>query len=143
MSKDLIARLRDYINDVDDIDLRKEAADRIEQLEHNYASLQQAFDEMKKLAAQRLEALEESRANDRTAMSYLAEVRAIVGGDDFPDMVLRVKEAERQRDELLTLLEEGATGFGRILVATSDDKAVRNWQKRSNAAIEAARKEQR
>ena len=36
------------------------AADRIEQLEHNYASLSQAFEEMKTLAAQRLEALQET-----------------------------------------------------------------------------------
>jgi hypothetical protein len=36
-------------------------------------------------------ALAESRSNDRTAMSYLQEVRSLVGGDDFPDMVARVK----------------------------------------------------
>ena len=36
------------------------AADRIEQLGHNYASLSQAFEEMKTLAAQRLEALQET-----------------------------------------------------------------------------------
>ena len=83
---------------------------RIEELEHNYASLQQAFGDMKDLAAQRLEALNGS---------------------------------ERQRDELLALLQEGATGFGRVLVSTSDDKAVRGWQKRSRAAIEAALKEQK
>lgn len=35
-------------------------------------------------------ALAESRANDQTAMGYLTEIRAIVGGDDFPDMVKRV-----------------------------------------------------
>lgn len=43
--------------------------------------------------------LAESQANDRTAMGYLAEVRAIVGGDDFPGMVRNVKvlrkDAER------------------------------------------------
>ncbi len=36
-------------------------------------------------------ALAESRSNDRAAMSYLQEVRSLVGGDDFPDMVERVK----------------------------------------------------
>ena len=46
-----------------------------------------------------------------------------------------VEQLTKQRDELLTLLEEGATGFGRILVATSDDAAVRDWQKRAKAAI--------
>ncbi len=43
--------------------------------------------------------LAESQANDRTAMGYLAEVRAAVGGDDFPAMVRSVqalrKDAER------------------------------------------------
>ena len=33
MSKELLDRLRDYINNVDDIELRKEAADTIERLE--------------------------------------------------------------------------------------------------------------
>ena len=53
-----------------------------------------------------------------------------------------LKEAESQRDELLSLLHEGATGFGRVLIATSDDKAVRNWQRRATAAIAEERKEQ-
>ena len=43
--------------------------------------------------------LAESQANDRTAMGYLAEMRAAVGGDDFPAMVRSVqalrKDAER------------------------------------------------
>ena len=42
------------------------------------------------------------KANDRCAMSYLAEVRSIVGGDDFPDMVKRVAEAK----EAIRLLRE-------------------------------------
>ena len=37
-------------------------------------------------------ALAESRANDRQAMYYLNQVREIVGGDDFPDMVERCRE---------------------------------------------------
>lgn len=37
-------------------------------------------------------AIAEARQDERTAMSYLADVRAIVGGDDFPDMVRRVAE---------------------------------------------------
>lgn len=36
--------------------------------------------------------LAESRANECTAMGYLADVRAIVGGDDFPAMVGKVRE---------------------------------------------------
>lgn len=37
------------------------------------------------------EAFAESRANDRQGMAYLAQVRKVVGGADFPDMVSRVK----------------------------------------------------
>ena len=37
-------------------------------------------------------ALAESRANDRQAMYYLNQVREIVGGNDFPDMVERCRE---------------------------------------------------
>lgn len=36
--------------------------------------------------------LVESRANDRQAMYYLNQVREIVGGDDFPDMVEKCRE---------------------------------------------------
>ena len=48
-----------------------------------------------KLTAKCLElsqALAESQANDRQAMSYLNQIREIVGGDDFPDMIERVGE---------------------------------------------------
>ena len=45
------------------------------------------------LVVQRLvQDLVESRANDRQAMYYLNQVREIVGGDDFPDMVERCRE---------------------------------------------------
>lgn len=37
-------------------------------------------------------ALAESRANDQQAMYYLNQVREIVGGADFPDMVERCRE---------------------------------------------------
>ena len=37
-------------------------------------------------------ALSESQANDRQAMYYLNQVRKIVGGYDFPDMVERCRE---------------------------------------------------
>ena len=56
MTDDLVKRLRHYSYEPE----FAEAADRIEQLEHNYASLSQAFEEMKTLAAQRLEALQET-----------------------------------------------------------------------------------
>ena len=47
--------------------------------------------------AQQAAALAESRANDRQGMAYLAQVRKVVGGVDFPDMVSRV---ESQSDAL-------------------------------------------
>lgn len=37
-------------------------------------------------------ALSESRANDLTAMGYLNQIRQLVGGDDFPDMVRRCEK---------------------------------------------------
>ncbi len=45
-------------------------------------------------------ALAESQANDRQAMAYLNEVRALVGGNDFPDMVERVAKLQAERDKL-------------------------------------------
>lgn len=34
------------------------------------------------------------------------------------------------------LLREGVDGFGRVLVSTSDDAGVRDWQKRARAALD-------
>ena len=51
--------------------------------------------ELRRVCAER----DEARADERTAMSYLAAVRQVVGGEDFPDMVRRVEglraDAER------------------------------------------------
>src|SRR5690606_34209959 len=46
----------------------------------NNKTLQAKIEELRRTLA-------ESQANDRQAMAYLNEVRALVGGDDFPDMV--------------------------------------------------------
>lgn len=43
--------------------------------------------------------LAEAQANDRTAMGYLAEVRAIVGGEDFPAMVRNVDALQKGAKE--------------------------------------------
>lgn len=44
----------------------------------------------------------ESRANDSAAMGYLSQVRKIVGGDDFPAVIDKVRElaqpSKEQRD---------------------------------------------
>ncbi len=40
-------------------------------------------------------------------------------------------------DRLRDLLQEGADGFGRVLVATSDDAAVSDWRKRVREALRA------
>ena len=61
-----------------------------------------------RLTAERDAALavaKEAQANDRCAMGYLSQVRAVVGGSDFPDMVERVatlKSALREAKEALT-----------------------------------------
>lgn len=44
--------------------------------------------ELRRVCAER----DEARADERTAMGYLAGVRQVVGGEDFPDMVRRVRE---------------------------------------------------
>src|SRR5690606_32602095 len=55
-------------------------------------------------------ALAESRANDLTAMGYLNQIRELVGGEDFPDMVRRCaklrKDAERYQSLLDAVLRE-------------------------------------
>ena len=51
--------------------------------------------------------------------------------------VLNLPEVKAELKLLRELLREGADGFGRILIATSDDKAVRDWQKRVRAALTA------
>ena len=56
-------------------------------------------------------ALAESRANDRHGMAYLAQVRAVVGGADVPDMVKRVEkqaEALAKAREALSLISKYA-----------------------------------
>lgn len=40
-------------------------------------------------------------------------------------------------DGLRDLLREGSDSFGRVLVATSDDASVRDWQKRVREALRA------
>lgn len=41
-------------------------------------------------------ALDEARENDRCAMGYLNEIRAVVGGEDFPEMVRRVLGMQKE-----------------------------------------------
>ena len=38
-------------------------------------------------------------------------------------------------DEARRLLEEGVNGFGRLLIATGDDTAVRDWQRRARTLL--------
>ena len=47
--------------------------------------------ELRRVCAER----DEARADERTAMGYLAGVRQVVGGEDFPDMVRRVRDQWR------------------------------------------------
>jgi hypothetical protein len=68
-------------------------------------------------------ALAESRANDLTAMGYLNQIRGLVGGDDFPDMVRRCEKlrkdagTERQIQRAAQHLPEG----WRIIVEVERD----------------------
>lgn len=48
--------------------------------------------------------LADSYANELCAMGYLSEVRAIVGGDDFPDMVERVRALKNNSGRGLDLV---------------------------------------
>ena len=54
------------------------------------------------------EQLTESQANDRCAMAYLADVRAVVGGTDFVCMVHNVTQMKQQLDEARELLRKAA-----------------------------------
>jgi len=57
-------------------------------LEETEAQRDQLAERIKQLESR----LAESEANDRIGYGYLSEVRAIVGGDDFPAMIERVRE---------------------------------------------------
>jgi FtsZ-binding cell division protein ZapB len=74
-------------------ELQGEAEERAERLVDNNKALQAECEELRT-------ALIGARANDRQAMAYLNEVRALVGGDDFPDMVERVAKLQAERDKL-------------------------------------------
>lgn len=67
----------------------------------HFGELMRALEQVEKLQAESLEmvqVLADSRANDRQAMYYLNQVREIVGGDDFSDMVEKVKELKSELD---------------------------------------------
>lgn len=59
--------------------------------------------ELRRVCAER----DEARADERTAMGYLAGVRQVVGGEDFPDMVRRIRA-----DALIHKLPAEAWGDG-------------------------------
>lgn len=55
------------------------------------ATAEQERDHLREEVPELRAALAESRANDRTAMGYLADLKQIAGGDDFPSMVRNVE----------------------------------------------------
>src|SRR5690606_27890220 len=61
---------------------------------------------MEHQAAERERLLAESRANDQQAMAYLSEVRALVGGYDFPDMVRRCEKLQAECKRLRAAMIE-------------------------------------
>lgn len=110
--------------------LLDEAADKIDAMEKQIRTLEMALAETEALEmshGERIEKLmkqvaelekerdialavaKESQANDRCAMGYLSQVRAVVGGDDFPDMVQRVTKLTAERDRLSELCDKWNT----------------------------------
>src|SRR5690606_42121907 len=61
---------------------------------------------LERQAAEREWQLAESRANDKQAMAYLNEVRAIVGGDGFPDMARRCERLQAKCARLQAAMME-------------------------------------
>lgn len=53
------------------------------------------------------------------------------------DTAIKASLPEGLAKEARALLEEGAAGFGRVLVATSDQAAVSNWTKRCRAYLDS------
>ena len=78
--------------------------------------------------------LEKGHEGDHKYGDY-QQALAIAAAKELQSLRDQLAAAQAERNELKALLKEGATGFGRILVATSDDAAVRDWQKRAKAAI--------
>lgn len=77
----------------------------------HFGELMRALEQVEKLQAESLEmaqVLAECRSNDRQAMSYLNQIREIVGGDDFPDMVQRCKQLRKDAE------------FGRSVLAKTE-----------------------
>lgn len=68
---------------------------RVNRMKESEDGVYVRFDDYEELQAECEElriALAESQANDRQDMYYLNQVRGIVGGDDFPDMVERCRD---------------------------------------------------
>ena len=74
------------------VDTMVESDDGDYVLYEDYEALQAKYKRLQAKCLELTQALAESQANDRQAMRYLNQVREIVGGDDFPDMVERCRE---------------------------------------------------
>jgi hypothetical protein len=89
--------------------------------------------EMNLKSALRLEQqLAESQANDRCAMGYLSQVREIVGGKDFPEMVELVKGTKRDAERYQWLIGESQHEDWVVLAALNYYK----WNEYIDAAME-------
>ena len=69
-------------------------------LYEDYEALQADYQRLQTECLAMSQVLAECRANDRQAMYYLNQVREIVGGDDFPDMVERCRELQAECERL-------------------------------------------
>lgn len=74
---------------------------------------------------------------DRTELNWFRSVIAQEMGVDAPggEASHPLRDWLRGLNTANELLKEGVAGFGRLLISTSDDAAVRDWQKRCRAYL--------
>ena len=95
-------------------------------------------------------AFDPNTPNGKLMIAVCAEIAAPPPTADIPDNERWLHEPKAKADleralavatkpssdaRAVALLREGEQGFGRLLIATSDDKAVRDWQKRVRAYL--------
>jgi len=77
-----------------------------------------------------------------------AEVTSLTNQRDYEfvraeNLLIERDQLHEQVKMLRALCTEGANGFGRILISTSDDVAVRDWQTRCKEALDATEQKEK
>lgn len=76
------------------------------------------------------------------AASRDAEVAKLKDDNEYLYVAAIERDQLHEQVKMLrALCTEGANGFGRILISTSDDVAVRDWQTRCKEALAKVRKD--